>query len=392
MRRCAKVLVRMICRTNVRRFGLRIVTALAAALVFAAAAQACSEADDSATVVVLGNSAAQDGDEAVSGDTAGGVLTSIDSPFAGQSITVYSGRNESLIGPLIKSFEDATGVNVDVRYGNSTDLALLLEIEGLDTPADVFISQSPGAIEYLSSRGLLALLPERLTEEVPEILKGDDGDWTGLSGRRRVLVYNTELVGIEELPLSVLELTAEKYAGRVAIAPANSSFQDFVTLMRTEIGDERTKEWLRGMADNRSPAYATNSAIVDAVVRGEVDMGLVNHYYMLRYLDESPDAPGANHNFLDDDVGSAVLVTGVGILEDEDLNPAAQAFVEYMLSEKAQQYYFSQTREYPVKLELAVPAFLEPLPSVHDARILQFDELAGGLAATQDLIAQSGIR
>lgn len=387
-----KVLGRMIYRAKAHRLGSQIAAALLATLLLSAAAQACSEADDSATVVVSGDPVAQEGAEAVSDDAERVVSTSVTSPFAGQSITVYSGRNESLIGPLIQSFEDTTGANVNVRYGNSTDLALLLEIEGLATPADVFISQSPGAIEYLSSRGLLALLPEGLMEEVPEIFQGDGGDWTGLSGRRRVLVYNTELVGIEELPSSVLELTAEKYAGRVAIAPANSSFQDFVTLMRTEIGDERTKEWLRGMAANRSPAYATNSAIVDAVVRGEVDMGLVNHYYMLRYLDESPDAPGANHNFLDDDVGSAVLVTGVGILEDEDPNPVAQAFVEYMLSEKAQQYYFSQTREYPVKLELAVPAFLEPLPSAHDARILQFDELAGGLAATQDLIEQSGIR
>ncbi len=372
--------------------GSRAAAALLATLTLLFAVQACGGRDDPVALVVSEGAASADASETAPGAPKGVETNSDVSELAGQSITVYSGRNESLIGPLVRAFADSTGVDVKVRYGNSTDLALLLEVEGLTTPADVFISQSPGAIEYLSSRGLLALLPERLTEQVPTVFQSEDGDWTGLSGRRRVLVYNTELVGIEELPSSVLELTEERYAGRVAIAPANSSFQDFVTVMRTEIGDDRTGEWLRGMGDNRSPVYATNAAIVDAVVRGEVDMGLVNHYYMLRYLDESPDAPGANHNFLDDDVGSAVLVTGVGILEGESLNPVAQAFVEYMLSEEAQQYYFSQTREYPVKLELAVPAFLEPLPGADDAHTLDFEGLGGGLAKTQDLIQQSGIR
>ncbi len=311
----------------------------------------------------------------------------------GQSITVYSGRNEALIGPLIQQFVESTGADVEVRYGNSTDLALLIEIEGQSTPADVFISQSPGAIEYLSTEGLLTPLPNELIEAVPAIFKGEGGDWAGLSGRRRVLVYNTELVDVEELPSSVLELTDARFAGRVAIAPGNSSFQDFVTLMRLEIGDDPTLAWLEGMAANNSPTYAKNSAIVDAVVRGEVDMGLVNHYYMLRYRDESPGAPGDNHLFADDDLGSAVLVTGVGILDDGDLNDAApKAFIEFMLSEGAQEYYFKKTREYPVKLHLAVPAFLHPLPSEEDAQTLHFTELADGLAGTQDLIDRSGFR
>ena len=312
--------------------------------------------------------------------------------LTGRSITVYSGRNESLIGPLLDSFGEATGADVNVRFGNSTDLALLIEAEGASTPADVFISQSPGAIEYLGTRGLLDRLPDELIDLVPEAYRSDDGDWTGLSVRRRVLAYNTDLVSEEELPSSVFDLTDSKYAGRVGIAPANSSFQDFVTLMRTSVGDERTLEWLAGMAGNRSLVYATNSAIVDAVVRGEVDMGLVNHYYMLRYLDENPDASGANHYFSDEDYGSAVLVTGVGIVGKETSDSVVnQAFIRFLLSDAAQNYYFSQTREYPVKVGYTLPEGLLPLPSAGDALTVRFDKLADGLSGTQDLIERSGI-
>ena len=308
----------------------------------------------------------------------------------GQSLTVYSGRNESLIGPLLKLFEDVSGVDVSVRYGNSTDLALLIEAEGEASPADLFISQSPGAIEYLAARGSLTRLPDDLLELVPSGMRSADGYWVGLSGRRRVLVYNTWLVSEEELPESVFELTDPLYKKRVAVAPANSSFQDFITLMRSSVGDERALAWLEGMAKNSSPVYAKNSAIVDGVLRGEVDMGLVNHYYLLRYLDEEPGAPGANYYFPDDDLGSTMLLTGVGALREiGEVSSAKRALLEFLLSDGSQGYYYANTREYPAREGYRRPSILPPLPE--QVQAFRFSELAEGLTGTLRLIELSGI-
>ncbi|MYI56812.1 MAG: iron ABC transporter substrate-binding protein, partial [Acidimicrobiia bacterium] len=97
-------------------------------------------------------------------------------------ITVYSGRNEDLIGPLVEMFEEATGIRADVRYGSSPDLALLIETEGDATPADVFISQSPGAMGYLATQDRLQTLPASVLDSVDALYQAGDGTWVGFSG------------------------------------------------------------------------------------------------------------------------------------------------------------------------------------------------------------------
>lgn len=312
-------------------------------------------------------------------------------PEPEEPITVYSGRNEDLIGPLVEMFEEATGIDVDVRYGSSPDLALLIETEGDASPADVFISQSPGAMGYLATQDRLQPLPAGILDAVDEDDRAGDGTWVGISGRQRVLVYNPNLVDPADLPDSVFDLTDAAYDGRVGVAPANSSFQDFLTAMRFRHGDDTTLAWLEGMAANRSPNYPKNSAIVDAVLRGEVDMGLVNHYYLLRFLAEDPDAPGINHNFASDDIGSLLIVTAGAVLETSDQSSASQAFIEFMLSRQAQEFYASETREYPLAAGVVPPAELAPLNVGEGIGTIDFDTLGGGLARTQELIDESGI-
>ncbi|MCY3952088.1 MAG: extracellular solute-binding protein [bacterium] len=306
-------------------------------------------------------------------------------------ITVYSGRNEDLIGPLAEMFEEVGDIRVEVRYGSSADLALLIETEGDASPADVFISQSPGAMGYLATAGRLRELPASVLDAVGEGFRADDGSWVGLSGRRRVLVYNPDLVAEADLPDSVLDLTDPDYAGRVGVAPGNSSFQDFITAMRFRSGDDATLAWLEGMAANGSPNYAKNSAITDAVIRGEVDMGLVNHYYLLRFLAEDPAARGVNHHFDPADIGSLLIVTTGAILETSDQPGAAQAFLEFMLTRQAQEFYAAETREYPLAAGVAPLPELAPLDIRDAGGTIDFDVLGGGLARTQDLIRQSGI-
>lgn len=306
-------------------------------------------------------------------------------------LTIYSGRNEDLIGPLVEMFEEASGIDVDVRYGSSPDLALLIETEGDASPADVFISQSPGAMGYLATQDRLQPLPAGIRGAVDEDNRAGDGTWVGISGRQRVLVYNPNLVDPADLPDTVFDLTDPAYDGRVAVAPANSSFQDFLTAMRFQHGDDVTLAWLEGMAANNSPNYPKNSAIVDAVLRGEVDMGLVNHYYLLRFLAEDPDAPGINHNFAPDDIGSLLIVTAGAVLETSDQPSASQAFIEFMLSREAQEFYASETREYPLAAGVSPPPEVAPLNVGDGMGTIDFDTLGGGLARTQELIDESGI-
>ncbi len=192
------------------------------------------------------------------------------------TVTIYSGRTEDLVQPILDDFEEETGIDVEVRYGGSADLALLIEEEAAadNVQADVFLSQSPGAIGVLDQAGRLAELPSGVLELVPANVRDDDGRWVGFSGRQRVLVYNSELVDESELPASVFDLTGAEWAGgRLAIAPANGSFQDFVTSMRATEGDDVTSEWLEGLVANDVVSYDGNSAIVAAVGRGDVDAG-----------------------------------------------------------------------------------------------------------------------
>ena len=303
---------------------------------------------------------------------------------------IRSGRTKNLIGPLLEDFAKDTGIKIDVRYGDSADLALLTNEEGDKTKTDVFISQSPGAVGFLDSKGLLGELPDKVTGLVPDGDAAEDGTWVGLSGRVRTLVYNTELVDPADLPKSVLDLADPQYAGKVAVAPTNGSFMDFVTVLRQHVGEEEAASFLKALADGGAPTYENNTAIVEAVGRGEVPLGLVNHYYAFVAKDQDPDLPVENHFFPEGDYGSTLLVTAASIIKDTNKSEEAERFVDYLLSEHAQQYFAEQTFEYP----LAAGAEPNPvLPKLDTLTVTRVDlgELGSGLEKTADLIEKSGL-
>jgi iron(III) transport system substrate-binding protein len=305
-------------------------------------------------------------------------------------LVIYSGRTRNLVEPLLQQFSEDTGIAIDVVYDDSANLALAIDEEGDNTPADVFLSQSPGAIGYLDGKGRLASLPERVLSLVPAELEAGDDAWIGLSGRVRTLVYNTDLVDPGDLPDSVLDLAQPEYAGQVAVAPTNGSFQDFVTAMRVELGEDVAETWLRGMADNDSPTYSNNLAIVQAVGRGEVPMGLVNHYYLHRELAENPDLAAANHFFPSGDLGSLLIVTAASVIEGTDLPDEAERFIEFMLSAEAQRFFADETFEYPLAAGVEPSGSIPPLSEISTTSI-DLDELGGGLEETTRLIEQSGL-
>ena len=305
-------------------------------------------------------------------------------------LTIYSGRSRDLVEPLLNEFAETSGIPIAVKYGDSTDLALLLAEEGERSPADVFFSQSPGTVGFLAGQDLLEPLPASVAEAVPEAFRSGSDLWVGVTARQRVLVYNEDMVAADDLPASVFDLTDPAYAGKVGVAPSNASFQDFVTAMRQHEGDDVTATWLQDMAANDAPVYANNNAIVEAVGRGEVPMGLVNHYYNERFLAEDPSLPSRNHRFPDGDIGSLVIESSVSVLASSDKQEQALEFVEFLLSESSQEYFASETFEYPLAAGVEPAGDLPPLDDLERPDV-DIEALGGGFAETQELIDRSGL-
>ncbi|SDM38854.1 iron(III) transport system substrate-binding protein [Franzmannia pantelleriensis] len=274
--------------------------------------------------------------------------TLLAAPLAAADLTLYSGRGESMVDPIIAQFERNTGINVNVRYGDTAQLAVLLQEEGERSPADLYWGQDAGAMGAISQAGLLAELPDDIYEGLPSIYTSETGNWVAASGRARVFAYSPERVSEDEYPDSVFDLTDERYEGRVGWAPTNGSFQSFITAMRVEHGDERTLEWLEDMRDNGAVTFRNNTTQVQGIADGEIDFGLVNNYYLPRFLATDEDFPVEQAFFAEGDIGNLVNVAGIAVLESSDNKEEAMEFVRFLLSPAAQQYFTGNVYEYPV--------------------------------------------
>ncbi len=310
---------------------------------------------------------------------------------SGRTVTIYSGRSESLIGPPLEAFSCETGAEVSVRWGSSTDLALLLAEEGDRTAADVFLSRSPGPVGFLESRGLLGTIGADVLALSAEENRSKSGTWVGFSGRKRVLVHNLDSVAAGELPQSVFDLTGERYRDRVAIPATNGSFLDWFTVFRDQHGTETTAQWLDDMVANGARYYPNNRSIVEAAGRGEIDMGLVNHYYHYQEAAAAGDRHrAANHNFADDDIGSLLIITAATVTAGSENRQAANELIAYLLSGPVQTYLTSETLEYPLAAGVAPSAVLPPLKALEIGTV-DFDALGGGFEESIAIIEASGI-
>jgi len=301
------------------------------------------------------------------------------------ALLVYSGRSEALLGPLVEKFEQESGLDVEVRYAGSAELAAQLLEEGENSPADVFLAQDAGALGAAAKAGLLTGIPDEIYSLVPSGYSAADQSWVGVSGRARVLVYDPGKVS--ELPVSIFDLEDASWQGRIGIAPTNASFQAFVTAMRILNGDARTLAWLEAMKVN-AVIYEKNGAILEAVEAGQLDAGLINHYY---WYARAKDVGQAQMNsrlaqFQAADAGNLVNVAGVGILNSTD---AAEQFVSFLLSETGQQYFAQETREYPLVEGISPADELTPLADIPTPAIDLSD--LDTLAETLELIRQAGL-
>ena len=308
-----------------------------------------------------------------------------------ESLTVYSGRSEELVAPLFEEFTAATGIPIAARYGDSAELAAQMLEEGDATPAQVFFSQDAGALGAVAAEGVLAPLPEGIASAVPPQYQSTDGTWTGVTGRARVIAYDAEQVPADQVPQSVFDLTDPKWSGQVAIAPTNASFQSFVTAMRQTNGDEATKAWLEGLVANDVQTYEKNSLILDAVDEGQVQLGLVNHYYWYEKAAEvGADAMRAQIAFTaPKDPGSLVNVAGVGITAPAAENAAAAEFVAWLLTPEVQQWFVDNTFEYPLVADIAAADGLPALDTLSGPDVALAD--LADLPGTLEMLTEVGL-
>ena len=293
-------------------------------------------------------------------------------------LVLYSGRKESLVGAIVEQFEDAPGIDVKVKYDKTFPVAAMILEEGNNSPADIFFAQDPGGLGFLSAAGRLDRLPTDITDPVADLAKPADRTWGGLSGRARTLVHSASL-SADELPASLEDLTGPKWKGKIGWAPTNSSFQTMITGMRVVWGEEKTRTWLEDMLANEPLIYPKNTPQVAAAASEEINIGLVNHYYLHRFLAEEGDTFNARNLYLSNGgPGSLVMVAGAGILNTAPNKENAEKFLKFMTSKVAQQYFTGQIYEYPVvdgvKTHKFLPTFAElniPALSMEDLSDLE---------------------
>ena len=284
----------------------------------------------------------------------------------GPSITIYNAQHEELLDEIIPGFTEETGIDVELRNGDDFELANQLVQEGSASPADVFLTENSPAMSLVDSEGLFAPLDAKTLSQVPARYAPDNGHWMGFAARSTVLVYNTDLVDVDELPDSILELAEPQWKGRIAFSPTGADFQAIVSAVLELEGEQATEEWLDGLADNGT-VYDGNDVVMQSVNSGEVDVGVIYHYYWYRDQEESGDNSSNSqlYFFGNQDPGAFVSVSGAGVLESSDDQDDAQRFVEYLSGEQGQQALAdSYALEYPLN------------PAVHlDASVKPFDEL-----------------
>lgn len=307
---------------------------------------------------------------------------------AGQTLTIYSGRSEEFIAPFFAEFTAETGIQLDVRYGDSAALAAQILEEGDNSPADLFLSQDAGSLGAVSAAGLLATLDLDLLSKVPTDFRSKSQDWVGVTGRARVFVYSPDRA--KTLPTSIDDLVRPEWKNRLGIAPTNSSFQAFISALIQTRGVAATESWLNAIKANNPKIYEKNSQIVEAVDAGQIDLGLVNHYYLWEVAEELGREIAAKIEFFaPGDLGNLINVSGAAVLATSEKQDAAKELIDYLLNESTQSKFVSDTHEYSIASPTLKP---EGLPALRDIKAPAVDlSTLADLKATQALLIKVGL-
>jgi iron(III) transport system substrate-binding protein len=305
-----------------------------------------------------------------------------------EELTIYSGRSEEFIAPFFDRWEQESGITLNVRYGDSAELAAQILEEGQNSPADLFLSQDAGSLGAVSAAGLFAELPSSVGQLIESKYIAQDRSWIGVTGRVRVFAYNPEEV--RTLPTSITDLTKSIYRGKIGIAPSNASFQAFVTALINEKGEAFAQKWLTNLKENDAKIYLKNSAIVEAIDQGEIDLGLVNHYYLWEVSTAlGREIKVKNGYFNSGDIGNLVNVSGAGVLATSTKQKTAQELIKFLTSQSIQELFVKQTHEFSLIPGTQSPQDLPDLKSL-GTPLVDLGELVN-IQRTQDLLIKVGL-
>jgi iron(III) transport system substrate-binding protein len=288
----------------------------------------------------------------------------------GPYITVYNAQHEELLEEVAPIFEEKTGIDVRLRSGKDLELANQLVAEGEASPADVFLTENSPAMTLVDNAGLFTKVDQETLDLIPEQYVPSNQNWLGFIARSTVLVHN-DSVSQQELPDSILELAEPEWAGRVAFSPTGADFQAIVSAVVATEGEERAREWIEGLAENGT-VLENNLVVMEAVNAGEVDTGIIYHYYW--YRDQAEAGENSDdaqlHFFGDQDPGAFVSVSGAGVLASSDKQEDAQSFVNFLASEEGQQAIAdSYALEYPLNPAVSLEPPVKPFEELEPPRL-----------------------
>lgn len=314
---------------------------------------------------------------------------------AADKLVVYSGRAERLIKPVLDEFQAKSGIQIELLSSGTTELVNRLRAEGDHTPADVFLTNDAGSLEHARELNLLRPMDMQEVERaIPPQYRVADNSWIGLSGRFWIVVYNTTLAKPDQIK-SLLDLAQPQWKDKIAIPNSGSEYlQAGVSVIKATLGDDRTKQFLQGLKSNAgSQVYQKSSQIVEAVAKGQVAAGIVNHYYIYRHLATQPQAPIAAlmPDQQEGGIGAIMNVSGIGVTRASKRVDGARSLIEFLITPTGQRLFADLNKEYPLHPEVkADPALIER--TTFRAAVVPLTRLAELREPTLTLIEQVGLR
>jgi iron(III) transport system substrate-binding protein len=294
------------------------------------------------------------------------------------TITLYSAQHEDLMQEMVAGFTKQTGIKVEMRSGKDSEMANQIIQEGDASPADVFVTENSPAMTLVASKGGFSKLDADTLGQVPARYAPADGNWVGFAARSTVLAYNSTQLTAAQLPTSLLDLAQPAWKGKVGFSPSGADFQAIVSAVLAVKGEQATAQWLKGLKEN-GKIYQGNSTVMKAVNRGEIQTGIIYHYYWYKDRAES----GANsknvelHLFGDKDPGAFISISGAGVVKASKNQAEAQQLVKYLTGKDGQQILAASTAlEYTVGNDVPANSALKPLSEI-DAPAVPVADLNG---------------
>ncbi|HDR2683913.1 TPA: iron ABC transporter substrate-binding protein [Enterobacter ludwigii] len=288
-----------------------------------------------------------------------------------EGIVVYNAQHENLVKTWVDGFTKETGIKVTLRNGDDSELGNQLVQEGTASPADVFLTENSPSMVLVDNAKLFAPLDAETLKQVPAEFRPAHGRWIGIAARSTVFVYNPEKLSEQQLPTSLMDLAKPEWKGRWAASPSGADFQAIVSAMLALKGEQATLEWLKAMKTN-FVAYKGNSTVMKAVNAGQIDGGVIYHYY--RFVDQSKTGENSKNTqlyyFKHQDPGAFVSLSGGGVLASSKHKEQAQAFIKWITGKEGQESLRTNNAfEYAVGVNAASNPKLVPLKDLDAPKV-----------------------